>query len=84
MTVQSLQNISFVFQERAFQPQGSSGLFYCENNTMGGVRAFENVALNDEETVSVMRGSSEANPQSHQTRSSRPSKIRVLESCLSK
>ena len=55
MTVQPLQNISFVFQERAFQPQGCSRLFYGENSAIEGVCAFENVALNDEETVSVMR-----------------------------
>jgi hypothetical protein len=84
MIVQSFQDISFVFQERAFQAQGCSRLFYCENGAIGGVRAFENVALNDDETVSAMRELSEANPQNHRTRSSRPSKIRVLESCLSK
>ena len=59
MTVQLLQNISFVFQECAFQPQGCSGLFYCENR---GVLAFENVALNNEETVSVMRGRQPPDP----------------------
>jgi hypothetical protein len=83
MTVQSLQNICFVFQERTFQPQGCSRLFYCANNAIGGVRALENVALNHEETVSVMRESfikQKKNPQTPLTRSSHPSKIRVLES----
>ena len=65
MTVQSLQTISFVFQECAFQPQGCSGLFYCENSAIRGVLAFENVALNNEETVSVMRGRHQR--QTHKT-----------------